>query len=63
MQHLPQRCLEQSGPRVTDRECPPPSVFTDHRANASRHFQTWIPKQAGSLKALRNRAKEKGDWL
>lgn len=61
MQHLPQRCLEQSGPRVTDRECPPLSVFTDHRANTPAipgHFQ-----QAGSLKALRNRAKEKGDWL
>lgn len=63
-QHLPQRCLEQS--RVTDWECPLPSFFTDHRANAPAipgPFQAWIPKQTGSLKALRNRAKEKGDWL
>lgn len=63
-QHLPQRCLEQS--RVTDQECSLPSVFTDHRADATAipgHSRAWIPKQAGSLKALRNRAKEKGDWL
>lgn len=52
--------------RVTDRECSLPSVFTDHRADATAipgHSRAWIPKQAGSLKALRNRAKEKGDWL
>lgn len=56
-QHLPQRCLEQS--RVTDRECPLLSAFTDHRADAPA-----IPGHSrASFKALRNRAKEKGDLL
>lgn len=61
-QRLPQRCLEQSGPRVIDRACPLPSVLTDHSANAPSLgiSRLGLPKQAGSLKHRGKGQRRKG---